>query len=1363
MNRPENAAGPTPRDATIASSGAASSSADEPTRVSDSTLHPTPRMAISERPAIEGYELITEIHRGGQGVVFRAFQRSTKREVALKVLLEGAYASETARRRFEREVELAASLRHPNIVTILDSGLSLGRMYFAMEFIEGQRLDQYLRAAQPPIERTLELFEQICSAVNFAHQRGVIHRDLKPSNILVDADGVPHILDFGLAKTLRGDNPDETTVHVLSTTGQVVGTLAYMSPEQAAGSDDVDLRSDVYSLGVIFYESLLGQTPYPVTGPLGEVLNRIAQDDPTRPRSVRISSRFAHAIDDEIETILLKCLEKERSRRYQTAGELGKDIRRYLNGEPIEAKRASGLYMFRKTLRRYRWQAASAGVVLLTIIVFAVTVFFMYRSESVARADAVRLQGLADQKANDLRNALQETAEAQARESAARIEAEKNEKKATAAAADLKRALIRQRIQRGDLSRAQGDLAEARQSYWDAYLDGGDDAAARWVLRRYYLETDEIGALQVWTRRYGPASLSADAAVIAVCDAPHGISLKSTRNGQLLTWLPIPGPVTALSFAADGRVAAGGIGWAQVWEPKEYRVETVAILGDATPTGLHLAAGGAYLVVVTDDRAMTFEGTSGRAIAASGAFAKDILRSDFRADTRLLAVARRMGLELIKFDAAGRQETTRMFAALRARDVRCVTPESLAVLSADVDEIRLDGVSIAETTQMFDLDGQWDSVDLRGEDCVVSASDGRVCIYRGRTKVREMHVVAGGLEQARVIDAGNRLLTLDERGALTTWNLAAGDRSRRRIHPRPAVQWALSASGAAMAFSDSGQRVFARVRDRTIPIQLPNLFNLIPGRKPEPLSLALDGPGETLVAATEDRIFIRPLGRGRAESLRWSNAAAPRIGSITLSDDARLTAVYATSDRQFVFFLRRDWKQVGRPIELEGAVVRAMQFLPRSSRVLAARSNGDLVVLSPSEESGEPQPLLVGEALATLESPAHTFAFDREGQALAAACDDGVVRILSVLDFSEQGLLVIGRPISTVSFNGDGSIVLVRAADGETLLFDRQTQELIARWRTSTPAEASLAAWYGDTDALVVSESDGIFELRSREADEAIERNRVFAIERRVNKFLSESSIAAAREEIRRASFIPTERLIPLKLAFLEQQLRRASAEPDREWLAELAETDSVAVLERIVNAAYEGGRYRLASEWLGRIAAKTGGQVGAFTARTAARCGYLLGEPAKSAELYSSLAARREFASARETAQLHLEWIAALVAADRRAEAAGLLRRFESTRTSDDRALVPTMATEVLGRMIVEDLPDVRLTGAYLALANVLSDQWSAYRDDIEFFLGESARLRGDFRAAADRYQRCLDLARDDWPTPWAQWRLSEVSELVK
>ncbi|MCC6359581.1 MAG: serine/threonine protein kinase, partial [Phycisphaerales bacterium] len=357
MNRPENAAGPTPRDATIASSGAASGSADEPTRVSDSTLHPTPRMAITERPAIEGYELITEIHRGGQGVVFRAFQRSTKREVALKVLLEGAYASETARRRFEREVELAASLRHPNIVTILDSGLSLGRMYFAMEFIEGQRLDQYLRAAQPPIEKTLELFEQICSAVNFAHQRGVIHRDLKPSNILVDADGVPHILDFGLAKTLRGDNPDETTVHVLSTTGQVVGTLAYMSPEQAAGSDDVDLRSDVYSLGVIFYESLLGQTPYPVTGPLGEVLNRIAQDDPTRPRSVRVSSRFAHAIDDEIETILLKCLEKERSRRYQTAGELGKDIRRYLNGEPIEAKRASGLYMFRKTLRRYRWQA----------------------------------------------------------------------------------------------------------------------------------------------------------------------------------------------------------------------------------------------------------------------------------------------------------------------------------------------------------------------------------------------------------------------------------------------------------------------------------------------------------------------------------------------------------------------------------------------------------------------------------------------------------------------------------------------------------------------------------------------------------------------------------------------------------------------------------------------------------------------------------------------------------------------------------------------------------------------------------------------------------------------------------------------
>jgi len=241
------------------------SSSEAPTRVGSAR----PDISGTRLIEIPGYEILEEIHRGGQGIVYRAVQLGTKREVALKVMLEGPLADEVTRRRFEREVELAASLRHPNIVTILDSGVSQGRYYFAMEYIDGLRLDRYLAQVRPSLRQTLQLFVKICEAVNFAHQRGVIHRDIKPPNILVDWAGEPHVLDFGLAKPLQTADARESTVAVVSVSGQLLGTVAYMSPEQTLGGQNVDVRSDVYSLGVVFYEALLGQLPYSVEGPLG--------------------------------------------------------------------------------------------------------------------------------------------------------------------------------------------------------------------------------------------------------------------------------------------------------------------------------------------------------------------------------------------------------------------------------------------------------------------------------------------------------------------------------------------------------------------------------------------------------------------------------------------------------------------------------------------------------------------------------------------------------------------------------------------------------------------------------------------------------------------------------------------------------------------------------------------------------------------------------------------------------------------------------------------------------------------------------------------------------------------------------------
>jgi len=339
--------------------------------------------------AIGGYQIIRELHRGGQGVVYRAMQEHTQREVAIKVLLEGRLASSSARRRFEREIELTAQLKHPNIVAIFHSGLTSDRrQYCVMDYVRGLRLDQHVRAEELVLRETLELFATVCDAVMYAHQRGIIHRDLKPSNILVDQSGEAKVLDFGLAKQTLG--PAETFVSV---SGQVFGTLPYMSPEQTQGQPEaIDTRTDIYALGVILYELLTGGFPYPVEGPFSEVIRHINETPPALPSKTWAQANAAHTvdqsgtlkcpIDDEVQTIVLKALAKEPERRYQTPQELAHDLRHYLAGEPIAAKRTSTWYVLRKTIRRHRVRFALVAALALAVSGSTIALSVMYRNQS---------------------------------------------------------------------------------------------------------------------------------------------------------------------------------------------------------------------------------------------------------------------------------------------------------------------------------------------------------------------------------------------------------------------------------------------------------------------------------------------------------------------------------------------------------------------------------------------------------------------------------------------------------------------------------------------------------------------------------------------------------------------------------------------------------------------------------------------------------------------------------------------------------------------------------------------------------------------------------------------------------------------
>ena len=336
------------------------------------------------------YRLVRLIGRGGMGEVWEAQQRRPQRRVALK-LVRGELMSASMRRRFEVEAEALGRLSHDGIAKVFEAGIDpeSGRPFYAMEFVEGERLDVWAKRAEPGVEERLRVLIELCQAVQHAHQKGVIHRDLKPSNVVVTPDGKPKVLDFGLAR-LADDADREADLTRQTRAGQVIGTLAYMSPEQAGGDPDgVDALTDVYALGVIAYELLSGKLPINLLAlPLPTAVRRIVEDQPTRLSSVDAKLR------GDLDTIVAKGMSKDKARRYASAAALGEDVRRYLDDEPINARPPSIGYNLRKFARRHRavvaGVAASAVILAAGAVTSAVFAIKASRQATVARAEAAR-------------------------------------------------------------------------------------------------------------------------------------------------------------------------------------------------------------------------------------------------------------------------------------------------------------------------------------------------------------------------------------------------------------------------------------------------------------------------------------------------------------------------------------------------------------------------------------------------------------------------------------------------------------------------------------------------------------------------------------------------------------------------------------------------------------------------------------------------------------------------------------------------------------------------------------------------------------------------------------------------------------
>lgn len=357
-------------------------SAPETERTERGTPNPDRPTALA-KPEIPGYEILGELGRGGMGVVYKARALRLNRLVAIKMILAGEHAGELASLRFLREAEIVARLRHPNVVQIFDLGNAAGRPFLELEFVEGGNLSRALGGTPWPARRGAALVETLTLAVHEAHQQGIVHRDLKPSNVLLTADGRPKIGDFGLAKALDADSD-------LTGSGSLLGTPSYMAPEQSSGGAAAASPAvDVYALGAILYETLTGRPPFKAPTVLG-TLEQVRSAEPVPP------GRLVPGLPRAVETICLKCLEKHPGRRYPSAQALADDLRRFLDGRPVKARRVGAVVRFRLWCAREPRVAALLG--LLTLVIGGSLIVSLWQSHRLREQVEIARTGLHEAK-----------------------------------------------------------------------------------------------------------------------------------------------------------------------------------------------------------------------------------------------------------------------------------------------------------------------------------------------------------------------------------------------------------------------------------------------------------------------------------------------------------------------------------------------------------------------------------------------------------------------------------------------------------------------------------------------------------------------------------------------------------------------------------------------------------------------------------------------------------------------------------------------------------------------------------------------------------------------------------------------------
>jgi WD40 repeat protein/serine/threonine protein kinase len=715
------------------------------------------------------YRLLQEIGQGGCGVVYMAEQEEpVHRRVALKVIKLGMDTKQVVAR-FEAERQALALMDHPNIAKVLDAGATdAGRPYFVMELVRGIRITDYCDQNKLPTSERLKLFTQVCQAIQHAHQKGIIHRDIKPSNILVtlhDGAPVPKVIDFGIAKATQGRLTDQTLFTAFE---QFIGTPAYMSPEQVEMSGlDIDTRSDIYSLGVLLYELLVGKTPFSGEELLAEGIDKmryvIREKDPVRP-STRLATmmeldltttakhrqtnapRLIHLVRGDLDWIVMKCLEKDRTRRYETANGLALDIQRHLQEQPILARPPGAVYQLEKFLRRNKVMV-TAAVVITTALVLGIFELVQNRQTlSISVIATVLVLGI-----------LVSTREAIR---AKRAEREQEQSRHQAETAQQNEARQREFAQAQEFNARRRAYASDMIAAWQSFLDG-DVSRTRELLERQRPASGQID-LRGFEWRYLWAQ-----------SRPNELFILPTNYSS------------AARHSPDGRllaVAGGTDGIVSVWEAdSQRRLKSI----QASPTDV---AGLAF-------------SPDGKTLATASRFAdKEKVKLWDVESGRLQAVLlpdNRQEAGCVSFSPDGQ---------------RLITIASTAYTKGIPSEVRV--WDVASRRQLFELavDGSFSrscSLSPDGQMLAIGDGDGLVRVWdlKIQKEIRSLMGHHGFVGVVSFSPTGLHLASADEHGVIIIWDWSTGNVSSVfSAHRAPIYD---------LAFSRDGKRLATASRDHT--------------------------------------------------------------------------------------------------------------------------------------------------------------------------------------------------------------------------------------------------------------------------------------------------------------------------------------------------------------------------------------------------------------------------------------------------------------------------------------------------------------------------------------------------------------------